>query len=279
MTEITFIVSFEDLAPDFSTHLNYVCCLNTISNGLKFQYNKNIREVINKSKYVQSKTTLVNITKRSLDSEYSTMQDNIEFAVVCVPWISVKAYYLIFTLYSLLFYLTDATEYYFTVSHKEFWKRLKDKLSNEELEFSVPDLNKCYDSATILSRKQSPGNNIRIRNVNNQNRCFQILKKLLIYKVEELQRQEKLKDFRSKKSKEIRDNYLAREKNNLCEFFYWYRIKANYRDMQFLDKKLSDEQFFSYYKNYYELTMNFYNAGVSLVNKLSQIRIGHRLFK
>ncbi len=59
----------------------------------------------------------------------------------------------------------------------------------------------------------------------------------------------------------------------MCEFFYWYRIKSNYRDLEFLDKDIDDKQFRNFYKNYFELTISFYEALKKLINVLSKIRL------
>ena len=61
---------------------------------------------------------------------------------------------------------------------------------------------------------------------------------------------------------------------NLCEFFYWYRIKANYRDLEFLNKDISGYKFSEFYRNYFELTLTFFNTFKNLINALAKIRLG-----
>ena len=92
-------------------------------------------------------------------------------------------------------------------------------------------------------------------------------------------REERIEDFKKKLSKQKRDKFFELESVLAYEFFYWYRIKANYRDLEFLNQEIGVSDFYSFYKNYYELTNSFYNAFVNLINKLAKERIGDILIK
>jgi hypothetical protein len=108
-------------------------------------------------------------------------------------------------------------------------------------------------------------------------RIVQILKKLVCYKLEELQRDEKIKNFRTKKAKEGKKKFLNENTVNIFEFFYWYRIKANYRDLEFLNKDIGSDKFKEFYKNYYELTLTYLNAFKQLINQLAMVRLGRSI--
>lgn len=71
-----------------------------------------------------------------------------------------------------------------------------------------------------------------------------------------------------------KENFLDNKEISLFEFFYWYRIKTNYRDLAFLDQELYEEDIVKFYENYYLLTINFYNAFKKLINNLSKKRFG-----
>ncbi len=58
----------------------------------------------------------------------------------------------------------------------------------------------------------------------------------------------------------LKKEFLENNTVSIYEFFYWYRIKSNYRDLEFLDKDIDDRQFRDFYKNYFELTVSFYEA-------------------
>jgi len=63
----------------------------------------------------------------------------------------------------------------------------------------------------------------------------------------------------------------------MYEFFYWYRIKSNYRDLEFLDKDIDDGQFKDFYKNYFKLTISFYEALKKMINNLSKMRLSKEI--
>jgi len=93
------------------------------------------------------------------------------------------------------------------------------------------------------------------------------------YSVEEFKRKEKIRTLNCKKGRDFLDKVSI----NICEFFYWYRIKSNYRDLEFLDKGINDSLFLDFYQNYFELTKNFCNAYARLVNELSMKRFGKKI--
>jgi len=128
-----------------------------------------------------------------------------------------------------------------------------------------------------MSLQIKPGANLRLVNIDLNERIVQILKKLIDYKIEDFQRKEGIKNFRSKKNREKKKELLDKDTVNIFEFFYWYRIKSNYRDLEFLDKDISDRQFNDFYKNYFELTSKFYTALKYLINDLSKKRLNKEI--
>lgn len=84
--------------PDFITHLNYVSCLNALSQGISISCSLSIKNKIYESKLLKKKTNLIKLTLKSINGEYKAIRESPDFAELCVSWISVKAYYLIFNL-------------------------------------------------------------------------------------------------------------------------------------------------------------------------------------
>lgn len=217
------------------------------------------------------------MTLNSLRGEYNTILQNPDYAELCVSWISVKSYYLIYNLLLVLDYLITGQESSFNLTHSKSLSNFKNHLENNNLSFNVDIFNKNYSCFNALKLKFMCGFNIKVINVNLQERATQILKKLVSYKLENLQIKKSLKNFRTRKAKEIKDDFLKSETVNMIEFFYWYRIKANYRDLEFLNKDLTNDKFKEFYQNYFELTLNFLNAFNGLINKLSLIRFGENI--
>jgi len=260
--------------PDFMTHFHYVKCLNTVSNGLNVEYRLDIKNKIEKeSKFLKKKLNLIKLIKRNLNEEYKTIERNPAFAEVCVPWIAVKSYYLMFNLLLVLDYLILCQEISFNSTHDGLLKKFKNRLKKKEIVFNKKIFNTNFQCLNIVNFKIKSGSNLKIVDINLRERVLQVLKKLILYKIEDFQRKEKIKNFRTKKEREKKKEFLENNTVNMCEFFYWYRIKSNYRDLEFLDKDIDDKQFKDFYKNYFELTVSFYEALKKLINVLSKTRL------
>lgn len=259
--------------PDFVTHANYVNFLRIFSKGLSIRCNLNIKREMLESKILSRKIRLLKLTLQSINAEHETISKNPDYAAVCVSWISVKSYYLFFNLLLILRYLITGDERSFSCTHEGALKSLKEYIKKGELSFSKLEFNKSYTGRSVLKWKAKPHANIKIINPNQKERFFQIIKILMRYHIEEFKRKEKVKTLNSKKGKD----FLDKSSINICEFFYWYRIKANYRDLEFLDKDIADSQFEGYYRDYYLLTIFFYKAFKDLLNKLSIIRLGRSI--
>jgi len=264
--------------PDFMTHFNYVECLKTISDGLNVECKLDIQNKIqNENHTLKKKINLIKLIKRNLDEEYKIIKQNPAFAEICVPWIAVKSYYLIFNLLVVLEYLISTQESSFNSTHDGLLKKLKNRLEKREMVFNKKIFNINFQCSRMVNLKVKSGSNLKIVGVNLEERVLQVIKKLISYKIEDFQRKEKFKNFRPKRAREKRKEFLEKNSVNMCEFFYWYRIKSNYRDLEFLDKDIDDRQFRDFYKNYFELTNSFYEALKKMINSLSKTRLGKEI--
>jgi len=264
--------------PDFMTHFNYVKCLKTISDGLNAECKLDIQNKIrNENHTLKKKINLIKLIKRNLDEEYKIIKQNLAFAEVCVPWIAVKSYYLIFNLLVVLEYLISTQESSFNSTHDGLLKKFKNRLEKQEIVFNKKIFNTNFQCSEVVNLKVQSGSNLKTVGINLKERVVQVLKKLILYKIEDFQRKEKFKNFRLKKAREKKKEFLESNTVNMCEFFYWYRIKSNYRDLEFLDKDIDDRQFRDFYKNYFELTISFYEALKKLINVLSKTRLGKEI--
>lgn len=263
--------------PDFVTHSNYVGHLRKMSNGLNIQCNINIKIPIKNSSILNKKVNLIKLTLKGLEAEYNAIVKDPEYAVVCVSWISVKSYYVLYNLCLILKYLLIGDETAFNSTHSKIRKDFKNYLKNKELAFNVAEFNNLYSCEQILKWKSRSGSNIKFLKVDSAERFQQIIKKLASYSLEEFKRQNKIKNVRRKKDKAEVNGFLKGDTISICEFFYWYRIKANYRDLEYLDKEIEDEKFQEFYCEYYNMTMNFYKAFKEMINKIAVTRIGKEI--
>jgi hypothetical protein len=66
--------------------------------------------------------------------------------------------------------------------------------------------------------------------------CINSLKKkLATYAEHDFRENSSIKDYRSRANQTRRDSFRVATSINLSDFFYWMRIKANYRDVDYLD--------------------------------------------
>jgi len=263
--------------PDFRTHLNYVSFINDLSKDLTIICKRNFEKQIPNSEILAKKVNLIKLTLKGIDGEYKIILKNPEYAIVCVSWISVKAYYLLYNLCLILKYLMTGEKSSFNSSHLAMLEDFKDYISRGELEFNKLEFNQFYPCREIINWKPKSGSNIKLVDVNPEERFKQVIKKLAVYSKGEFMRSKSLKDSRSNKNKELLNKFLDTKEISICEFFYWYRIKANYRDLEYLNKdNISDEQFKTFYCSYYELTKNFYKGFKDLINNIAKVRLGKK---
>ena len=61
-------------------------------------------------------------------------------------------------------------------------------------------------------------------------------------------------NLRTKKGREEKRQFVSQESLMLTDFFYWYRIKANYRDLDYIDFEsgISESEVLEYMRTYYQ---------------------------
>jgi hypothetical protein len=263
---------------DFLTHLNYVKFMRLLSNKISLEIKPRLKKRFpKKDSRIDKKATLIKLILQNLEQEYTSIKKEPDFAQVCTSWISVKSYYLLFNLTMILRYLMTFDGNSFNCSHIKLLNEFTGHLQRGEVLFSEPKLNKVCTGEDALSEKIRPGANIKSRSFDPEERCNQLFKKIEQYKEENFRREKKIVNLRKKVDRQA--VYGFRQKTRIClfQFFYWYRIKANYRDLEFLNRKISEENFYEYYSECYNLTKNFYKAFQNLIDEISTIRFGKNI--
>ncbi|NLA08188.1 MAG: hypothetical protein GX873_00620 [Parcubacteria group bacterium] len=194
--------------PDFMTHFNYVECLNTISNGLNAECKLDIQNKIqNGSNTLKKKVNLIKLIKRNLDEEHKTIEQNPAFAEVCVPWIAVKSYYLMFNLLLVLDYLISTQETSFNSTHDGLLKKFKNHLEKQEIVFNKKIFNINFKCSEIVNLKIKSGSNLKIVGINLKERVLQVLKNLSYTKLRIFKEKKKLKILDQKKREKRKKNF------------------------------------------------------------------------
>lgn len=258
---------------EFITHANYLEYLRKTSENIKLIINTSINKRIREDKKLNQKIFLINLTVDNLKEEFKYTSKYQEYAVVCVSWIPVKSYYVIFNLLVIFEHLLTGDSSYLSTTHKGALSFLKKLISKGILEFEPQEFSNIHDVREIEAWKIPQHESIKTTNADPRIRYKQVIKKLSNYQKEEYKRQNKISRLVGKELEKFKNT----SSTNLCEFFYWYRIKANYRDMEFIDKGVPAQEFKEFYGNYYYLTLNFYKALKIVINNLAKIRFGKEI--
>jgi len=267
-----------DLGPEFRTHYNYIHFLNGLSNGLSISENYNLTKTKEEfSKELMKKVRLIKTFKKSIDNEYGGIKEFHELSIINNTWIATKSYYLLFHMWGVVNYLIHyGNNNNLNKSHQAINNFIKEVILNKNILFSKEEFNEIYSYKQIGFMRCTQGENLRENYDKEKIKCF-ILKRIANSKIIDLKFNKKIDSFRKNKNKKIRNNFESSEKNILTDFFYMYRIKSHYRDLDFLGKSDNIELHFKYYTNYYELTYNFFNALKDLIDYLSEKRFVKKL--
>jgi len=263
------------LHAEFTTHANYLSYISERSVDLCVQVSTNpVLSQNSLPSLAVNKVKLARLTMNNIDSEMDQINKFMDYAQICSSWIPVKSYYLFFNLLMILEWLTDDNLAWLSGSHEEVNRQLKELIRNKLIVFSEPSFNTIIPAVRVATWKIPSGSNIVIGNPDPKIRQRQVLKKILDYKKDEYKRRNDLKRLVGIQ----KHNFFSRTDLNLWEFLYWYRIKANYRDMEFLDSGVNINDFFYYYLNYHTLSSNIFKALTSEINRLSTLKYTVNLF-
>lgn len=256
---------------DFTTHNNYIRLLNQVCRGISISHNIAFTDKLFRTKAFDKKLHLAKLSFENIRGEYKIIEQSEDYAELCVSWLPVKSYYLIYNLFCLTKYLISGDVADLTCSHNKAQSFFKNALSNGSLSTSSTVVNRSFTCQEILSYKVKAGANLVLRNPNSTDRFYQLLKKLLTYKLDEFKRNKGIKDFRGNRNRYYQ-KFISENTVNAVEFFYLYRIKSNYRDLEFISGDLTTEDYKDFYTSFFETTMSFYDAFRNLINGLARSR-------
>ena len=201
-------------------------------------------------------------------AEYGQVNTTPDYSQICVSWVPVKSYYLFFNLIQILIYLITVEPRWLTENHSPVKSKFKDLLRNSDISFSNSSFYTIYSSTRIKSWQIPSGNNVTVSNLNYSILEKQHIKIMYKYCKEDYKSLRKISKLGGVRLQQFDNSHDF----NLCEFFYWYRMKANYRDMEFINTNVNTSEFQTFYSEYYNLSTNLYNSLKAEINRLSQLR-------
>lgn len=219
----------------FRTHLNYAKRMSHLLRGTEITVNPSGSPRLYEAGVARFQR-LHNVTNRSIEMDIALARENHAFAVVAAPWFSVKCYYALYYLETILVHRLDGTLVGFVKrGHGGVRRKMSDHLEQGTAIFSVPELTRVRSLPDVNAVPPiDPGRNARADFWEKDVCTDSLLKKLAEYKMHDAKIGNGW-NYHRPTHRDERDSFIARERITPIDFFYWYRIKANYRDLDYID--------------------------------------------
>jgi len=258
-----------DIKGPFETHLNYIKCLERLLAGAVITVSQS---GTNQKKEVEIKKfrKLADVTFRSIKKDIELAREDAAFASIAAPWFPVKCYYALYYLESVLCHLVDgSTEGFGKGGHAGIRKRIAALVSSKNIVLPT-SLNRAIPLSEIETYHNiSPGMNTR-STFWKEDLCIESLsKKLLEYKLADAKIVEKW-NLHTEQGRQNKRNYISSKTLMLLDFFLWYRLKANYKDIDYIDfeKGVTEAEALEYLESYYKAFSHYYDALFKQINLL-----------
>lgn len=259
-TYLRSIFAPRNIKGPFDTHLNYVKCLERLLSGISIEAvptGRNQRSDIDIRRYIK----LASLTFRSLAKDMELAKEDAGFAAIAAPWFPVKCYYALYYLESVLCHLLDGSTVGFAKGgHAGIRKRISILVSNGTITFSAP-FNRPIPLDEIESYKAiSRGMNTRPE-FWKQDTCVEsILKKLLEYKLADAKIANRW-NLHKPGHQKLKREYVSSGSLMLLDYFFWYRLKANYKDVDYIDfeKGITEMEALGYLESYFKAFNHYYS--------------------
>lgn len=271
--------SFDSTSEMFRTHWNYIKCLNSILTNLQITINVSADNQLD-SQITNKFQRLSQITKLSIQSDLSACRQEVAYASVVAPWIPVKCYYRLYYLETIFLYYLSGDQCGFrngghTRVRASFLNNIEQGNFNL-LNSSSPILSEISVWETASSFRTFSRINISGVYYMYPDCHKSIRKKMAEYIKIDWMQKNNLQNFRTALARQKRDTQLKPKKFLLTDYFYWMRIKANYRDVDFLDfdHDVHATDSFQYIKEFIETSEKYASA---LENAIIGIKLARRI--
>jgi len=217
---------------------------------------------------LQSKVSLIDLNLESIKAEKQIANENNSYSKLLAIWLPVKGYYAVYHLLCLFEHLDSLNVSMLNNAHTKTIRNFTKLISAEELTFSNEYFNQAMTGDELKEISIQSGANLTL-STNGQEqhkqRYIQILKMTHRYKTEDLRRKYG-GALRTKKARQEREN-LDQTNINIFELLYWYRIRANYKDLDIIEEDLADSYYTHYINSYCTFLFNYSNALKQLINQ------------
>lgn len=251
----------------FDTHFNYISCLARFLNGATLKYTHTLSKAGLPN--VDEKKNLIKLTKQSLSDESRIVAIDKDYSYASTSWLPIKAYYLIFNILLTIEYIIKIQKGTFSRGHLPCVDEFTRKLKNNEIEFSVSELNVVYDQS-ILNHKNASGANLS-KKTSDADMYKMAMRKIAIYKFEDWKKRNHF-NGKKKADKAQLTHHLANDFFvSIFDFPYFMRVRSNYRDFAFIEG-VSTTETARYFNEYLSFTAHFVKALEQLKKALVNAR-------
>ena len=258
----------------FATHNNYVRCIASNLNGFELTTTLQPTATLPIEK-IDKFLKLSEMTHNSIRDEIEACFHDSDYTQVVAPWMPVKCYYRLYYLESVMLYLLSGSAVGFTHGgHMGVRKNIKSYVVSGQLTASNSVILQSATVRDALAHTIPSGTNLS-PNFHITTDCIDSLKKkLAIYAEHDFREKNGIKDYRSQASRLKRDSFRATNNINLSDFFYWMRIKANYKDVDYLDfaSDISPDDAYMYIMRYAAAQESYAFALETLIKELRVAR-------
>jgi len=254
----------------FLTHLNYIKCLEKLLSNATFFASRVGTSPRHAADIARFKKLEV-VTRKSIRKDIELSREDSAFAVIAAPWFPVKCYYSLYYLESILVHLIDGTTSGFGKGgHTSVRKKIYNLVDSGVISLGTSELNRIYKLTDIqVFPAINPGQNARYDYWRKTECTNSVAKKLMDYKLHDAKLGKKW-NLHTKKHREEQKQFIFNEKLMLLDFFYWYRIKANYRDLDYIDFEngITETEVLGYIEDYYNAYIYYRSQLLRRINVL-----------
>ncbi len=187
---------------------------------------------------VQRFAKLAKLTNQSIRGEVASCDLAADYVQVVAPWITVKCYYRIYYLESILIHLSSGTPKVFTNGgHTYARNTIRTYCKNGYIQSRLQYAEAVVKTEDALAHRITSGMNIRARYYLSEDCVKSVRHKIAQYGVDNWKKNQKYKNYRSNEAKLALASYSSKNEVSLFDYYY-LRLKANYRDADFLDFSL-----------------------------------------
>ena len=149
-------------------------------------------------------------------------------------------------------------------------KKIYSLVDSRAIVFSVPELNHVYELTKIRALPTINAGQNAHSDYWQKNDCINsVARKLMDYKLHDAKIGRKW-NLHTKKHRDERKLFIGTERLMIADFFFWYRIKANYRDLDYIDFEngITETEVLEYLETYNKVFEHYRIQLVKQINPL-----------